>query len=46
MGIVNNAVQDGVGEGGVADDIVPAVQWELTGDQCCAAAVTFFGDLE
>jgi len=31
---------------GIADYIVPAVHWELTGDQCCAAAVTFFGDLE
>src|SRR5207249_1638393 len=36
----------GVGEGGIADYIVPAVHWELTGDQCCASAVTFFGDLE
>ena len=46
MGIVDNVVQDGVGEGGIADYIVPAVHWELTGDQSCAAAVTFLGDLE
>ena len=46
MGIVGNAVKDGVGEGGIADNIVPAVHWKLTGDQCCAAVVTFFGDLE
>jgi len=46
MRIVDNAVEDGVGEGGIADYIVPAVHWELTGDQCCAAAATFFGNLE
>jgi len=46
MRIVDNAVEDGVGEGGIADYIVPAVYWELTGDQCCAVTVTFFGDLE
>jgi len=46
MRIVDNAVEDGVGEAGIADYIVLAVHWELTGDQCCAAAITFFGDLE
>ena len=46
MGIVDDAVEDGVGEGGIADHIVPAVDWELTGDQGSAAAVAFFGDLE
>ena len=45
MGIVDDAVEDGVGEGGIADHIVPAVDWELTGDQGSAAAVAFFGDL-
>ena len=46
MGIVDDAVEDGVGEGGIADHIVPAVDWELTGDQGSAAAGSFFGDLE
>ena len=32
MGVVNEAVQDGVGVGGVADDLVPGVtgSWEVT----------------
>ena len=46
MGIVDDAVEDGVGEGGIADHIVPAVDWELTGDQGSATAAAFFGDLE
>jgi hypothetical protein len=46
MRIVNDAAEDGVTEGRIADYIVPAVHWELTGDQRSAAAVTFFGDLE
>jgi hypothetical protein len=40
MRIVDNAVEDGIGEGGMADYIVPAAHWELTGDQGCASAVT------
>ena len=46
MRVVDDAVEDGVGKGGSADHIVPAVDWELTGDQGSAAAVAFFGDLE
>ena len=43
---MDDAVEDSVGEGGIADHIVPAVDWELTGDQGGAAAIAFFGDLE
>jgi hypothetical protein len=35
---VDEAVEDGVGEGGVADDLVPAVEWDLGGDEGGAAA--------
>jgi len=33
MGIVNDAFEDGVGEGGFADDLVPLRQRQLAGDQ-------------
>ena len=33
MGIVDDAVEDGVGEGGFADDVVPLRQRQLAGDQ-------------
>jgi hypothetical protein len=43
---VDDAVEDGVGQDGIADHIAPAVDYELTADQGSAAAVAFFGDLE
>ena len=33
MSIVDDAVEDGVGEGGFADDLVPLRQRQLAGDQ-------------
>ena len=33
VGVVNDAVEDGVGEGGIADDVVPLRDGDLTGDQ-------------
>ena len=38
MRVVNDAVEDGVGEGGLADQVVPAVDRDLAGDQRGAAA--------
>ena len=32
MRAVDNAVQDGVGEGGIADDLVPTIHRDLAGD--------------
>ncbi len=46
MGVVDEAVEDGVGEGGVADDVVPSVDGDLAGDHGGAAAVAFLDDLE
>ena len=46
MGVVDEAVEDGVGVGRVADHLVPFVDGELAGDDGGAAAVAFFEDLE
>ena len=46
MGVVDEAVQDGVGVGGVADDLVPGGQGELGSDDRRSAAVALFEDFE
>ncbi len=46
MGVVDEPVEDGVGEDGVADDVVPGVDGKLAGDDGGAAAVAVLEDLE
>jgi hypothetical protein len=46
MGVVDEAVQDGVGVSGVADDVVPGGQRELGSDDRRSAAVTLLEDFE
>src|SRR5580704_15279475 len=46
MGVVNDPVEDGVGEGGLADQVVPAVDRDLAGDQRGAASVAIFDDFQ
>jgi hypothetical protein len=36
---VDDAIEDGVGEGRLTDDIVPLVEGELAGDERRAAAI-------
>ena len=45
MGVVDEAVEDGVGVGRVADYLVPFVDRDLAGQDRRAAAVAFFEDL-
>ena len=45
MGVVDEAVEDGVGVGRVADDLVPFVDRDLAGEDGRATAVAFFEDL-
>ena len=45
IGVVNDAIEDGVGEGWLADDLVPRLHRELTGDQRRAGAVAVLNDL-
>src|SRR5947208_182267 len=46
MGVVDDPIEDGVGEGRLADQVVPAVDRALAGDQGGAAAVAFFDDFQ
>ena len=44
--VVYEPIEDGVPEGGLADEVVPVLEWELAGDTGGAAAVTIFEDFE
>jgi len=46
VSIVDEAIEDGIGVSGIADQLVPFVDRNLAGDDCRSAAVTFFEDLE
>ena len=46
MGVVNETVQDGVAQGGVADDIVPMFDRNLAGDDGRGATVAIIEDLQ
>ena len=46
MGIVDQAIEDGVGVGGMADKAVPVGHRDLTGNNGGAAAVAVFEDFE
>src|SRR6202043_4132813 len=45
MGVVHEAVEDSVGEGRIADDLVPGIDRQLAGDQRRAGAITVLDDL-
>jgi len=46
VGVVNDAVEDGVGEGRIADDIVQLWDGSLTGDQEGMEVVAILDDFE
>ena len=46
MGVVNQAVQDGVGQGGIADHLVPVAHGQLAGHQRGAPLVAVLQDLQ
>jgi len=46
MGVVDDAIENGVGVGRIADQVVPFVDWDLAGDDGRSAAIAFFEDLE
>ena len=45
MSVVDEAVEDGVGIGRVADDLMPFVDRDLAGQDRRAATIAFFKDL-
>ena len=44
--VVDDAIEDGIGVGGVADQLMPFVDGDLAGDERRSAAVAFFENLE
>src|ERR1035438_7406955 len=46
VGVVNEAVEDGVGEGRIADDVAPLIDRDLAGDEGGAPSVAVLEDLE
>jgi hypothetical protein len=46
VGIVDEAVENGVGVSRITDNVVPFVDWELAGDDCRSTPVAFFEDFE
>ena len=43
---MDDAVEHGIGQGGIGDDVVPAVHWHLRGNEDGAAAMTVLDDFE
>ena len=46
VGVVDDPIEDGVGQGGIADKFVPAIDRKLTGDDQRAGAVAILDDLQ
>ena len=46
VGVVDQAIEDGVGDGGIADDLVPVLDRQLAGHDGGAAAVPILHDLQ
>jgi hypothetical protein len=46
VSVVNQAIHDGIGQGGITDDVMSLIQWQLTGDDGGAAVITVFEDFQ
>ena len=46
MGVVDHTIEDGVGQRGIADDLVPAIDRHLAGDDQRAGVVAVLDDLQ
>src|ERR1700750_1517589 len=46
VGVVDDAIEDCVGQSWVADQVMPAVHWDLAGDQRGATAVAILDDFQ
>ena len=44
--VVNDAIENGVSVGGITDQLVPFVDWDLAGDDRRSPTVAFFEDFE
>src|SRR5260370_8213909 len=46
VGVVDEAIEDGVGDGGISDDFVPAIDGQLAGDDDRTGLISVLDDLE
>src|SRR2546430_11765074 len=46
MGAMDDAIENGVGQGGIANDLMPAIDRDLAGDQQGSPVVAIIDDLE
>ena len=46
MSVVDDAIEDSVGDGGIADDVMPVFQRQLAGDQDGSDVVAILDDFE
>jgi hypothetical protein len=46
VSVVNEPVQDSVGNGGITDSFMPFFHWQLTGNESGPGAVSVFNDFE
>jgi len=46
MGVMDQSVEDGIGDGGITDLFMPVLHGELTGNDGGSVAVSFFKDLQ
>src|SRR6202022_826436 len=46
VGVVDEAIEDGVGDGGISDDFVPAIHGQLAGDDDRTGFISVLDDLE
>ena len=44
--IVDETVENGVGDGGIGDDLVPVIDWDLAGDDGGTTLMPVVNDLE
>jgi hypothetical protein len=44
--VMNEKVENGIGQGGMPNGVMPVLNWELTGDNRGAGAVAIFEDFE
>src|SRR5262249_61499231 len=45
VGVVDDAIENGIGKGGLADEVVPGFDGELAGEERGAASMAFLDDL-
>ena len=46
MGVVHDAIEDGVSDGGISDDVMPVFERQLAGDEDGPDVVTVLDDFE